>query len=73
MTVRDLMRKLVEFNPDAEVEVVVNHETKFSEFSVAFGAFEPEGVNEEKTKKVSIYLIENQEYYEECNCYGCER
>ena len=71
MTVRDLMRKLIEFNPDAEVEIVVNHHFKSTNFSTAFGAFEPEGTSKEQSKKVSIYLLEDHDSYTEDCCCDC--
>ena len=64
MTVRDLMRQLVEFNPDAEVDVVLGN-GKPTKFSLAWGALDGEGMNKVKTSSVSIYVEDDDN---ESNC-----
>jgi hypothetical protein len=55
MTVRDLMRQLVEFNPDAEINAVLGN-GKPTKFSLAWGALDGEGMNKVKTSSVSIHI-----------------
>lgn len=60
MTVRDLMRQLVEFNPDAEIDVVLGN-GKPTNFSLAWGALDGKGMNKVKTSSVSIYVDDDNE------------
>jgi hypothetical protein len=53
MTVRDLIRQLVEFNPDAKIDVDLGN-GKPTSFSLAWGALDGEGMDKVKTSSVSI-------------------
>lgn len=70
MTVRDLMRKLIEFNPDSDIEIVVNNKFRPTLFNILEQPdfpFKPE----ETSKRVSIYLMDDNNYHEEdCCCNG---
>lgn len=50
----ELIRKLLEYNMDAEVDVVVH--CKKYDFSISYGG--PEGETKEETKKISFYVDE---------------
>ena len=55
MKVRDLIKELLDFNPDADVSVRL-HSGQRVGFSLAFGATHGEGITKEETSTVSIYV-----------------
>ena len=57
MTVRELTKQLLDFNPNANIGVVLGN-GKTVEFSLAWGALDGEGMNKERTSSVSIYVAD---------------
>lgn len=55
MTVRDLIKQLLDFNQNANIGVVLGN-GKTVDFSLAWGALDGEGMNKERTSSVSIYV-----------------
>jgi hypothetical protein len=52
MTVKDLIKKLLDYNLDAEVSVVAHHRAE--EFSISYGG--GEGVTKKNCESVSFYV-----------------
>ena len=59
MTVQDLTKQLLDFNPDAKLSVYLGNSI-YTDFSLAWGALEGDGVKKEKTKSISIYIGGNK-------------
>ena len=55
MTVRDLIKQLLDFNQNANIGVVLGN-GKTVDFSLAWGSLDGEGMNKERTSSVSIYV-----------------
>ena len=53
---KDLIEKLKEFNPEAEVVAVAHNYPH--KFSLAWGSTDGEGVTKEKTTTISLYVDE---------------
>lgn len=62
MTIRELTKQLLDFNPDANIQVRVGNGSSV-DFTLAWGALDGEGISKERTSSVSIYL--EGEYSEE--------
>ena len=58
MKVKEMIKKLEQYNPDAEMAVVANN--KNQKFSIAFGS--SEGCTKENCSSVSIMLDELNRY-----------
>lgn len=54
MQVKELINKLLDYNMEAEVKVVANH-NKY-DYSIAFGG--KEGIEEHNAKEVFFYVVE---------------
>ena len=59
MTVKDLIKQLLDFNPDANIQVS-DLNGNISDFSLAWGAFEGEGITKDKTNHVFVYTDPNK-------------
>ena len=55
MTVRELTKQLLDFNPDAKISVRLGNGASV-DFTLAWGALDGEGMNKERTSSVSIYV-----------------
>ena len=60
MTVRELTKQLLDFNPDANIKVRLGNGTSV-DFTLAWGALDGEGMNKERTSSVTIYVEWNEE------------
>lgn len=68
MIVRDLIKQLLDFNPDAKIDVVLGN-GKPTDFSLAWGALDGEGMSKLKTSSVSIY-VEGDDNESNCDLLG---
>jgi hypothetical protein len=66
MTVRELTKQLLDFNPDANIRVRLGNGTSV-DFTLAWGALDGEGMNKERTSSVSIYVEGEQETLQDAN------
>ena len=66
MTVRELTKQLLDFNPDAKISVVLGNGAS-TDFTLAWGALDGEGMNKARTSSVSIY-VEGSEDSVESEC-----
>jgi len=55
MTVRELTKQLLDFNPDANIKVRLGNGTSV-DFTLAWGALDGEGMNKKRTSSVTIYV-----------------
>ena len=55
MIIRDLIKELLDYNPDAKINVVINSKPYF-DLSFGYGALDGEGMNKKKTTSVSIII-----------------
>ena len=63
MKVRELTKQLLDFNPDAKISVRLGNGSSV-DFTLAWGAFDGEGMNKERTTSVSIYVEGNEDNVE---------
>ena len=63
MTVRQLTKQLLDFNPDAKISVRLENGSSV-DFTLAWGALDAEGVNKERITSVSIDVEGNKDNVE---------
>ena len=63
MTVRELTKQLLDFNPDAKISVVLGNGAS-TDFTLAWCALDGEGMNKARTSSVSIYVEGNEDNVE---------
>lgn len=70
MTVRELTKQFLDFNPDANIKVRLGNGTSV-DFTLAWGALDGEGMNKERTSSVTIYVEGNEEAPQDNFCKVC--
>jgi len=60
MTIRELIKQLIEFNPDAEVKVRYDNNPS-TDFTLAWGEISENGMDKKRQPIVTIFVDEEKE------------